>query len=144
MPLPLFFLAGFATIISMRYIGIDYGSKRIGIAVSDPEGRLAFPQKVIEGGAKELFSEIRKICREEPVEKIIVGLPLALDEKETKQTEETIKFADKIKKNIKLPVEFENEMLTTKIAKRPGVKKELVDASSAAIILQSYLDKHVS
>lgn len=125
----------------MRYLGIDYGSKRIGIAVSDAEGRMAFPRKVIKGGISELRKELRELIREEPVAKVIVGLPLGLDGKETEETREVKNFAEKLRQKLDIPLEFENEMLTTKMAQTAGVKKELVDASSAAIILQSYLDK---
>lgn len=125
----------------MRYIGIDYGSKRIGMAISDPEGRVALPRKVIEGGTEEFRKELRELIREEPVAKVIVGLPLGLDGKETEETREVKNFAEKLRQKLGIPLEFENEMLTTKMAKTAGVKKELIDASSAAIILQSYLDK---
>lgn len=125
----------------MRYLGIDYGSKRIGVAVSDTEGRIALPRKVIEGGIKELRKELRELLREGPIAKIVVGLPLALDGRETDETREVKNFAEKLRQKWNIPVEFENEMLTTKIAEEGGAKKELVDASSAAIILQSYLDR---
>lgn len=136
------FFSGFATIVSMRYLGIDYGKKRIGLALSDPEGRIGFPFAELQVFNFRLTAkEIKKIIRQEKIVKVIIGLPRSFQGQETEQTREVSAFANKLKKEIFIPIEFENEMLTTKIAAKNGVKKEHLDASSAAIILQSYLDK---
>ena len=128
----------------MRYLGIDYGGKRIGIALSDPGGRLAFPETVIShGNTQKAAEKIKAILEKEEVSKIIVGLPLGLDGKETAESVEVRQFTEGLKKRTMLPMEFENEMFTTRMAKHPGVKKDRLDASAAAIILQSYLDKQV-
>lgn len=124
----------------MRYLGIDYGKKRIGIAVSDDNGRIAFPLKTLPG--KNPFPLIKEIVQKEKIGRIILGLPIPFSGGSSKQTIEIKKIAEKLKKNTRLPVEFENEVLTTKLAKNAGVPKEYLDKSSAAIILQSYLDKH--
>lgn len=137
-----YFFSGFATIVSMRYLGIDYGKKRIGVAISDPEGRIGFPFSELQVFNSRLtVIEIKKIIRKEKIAKVIIGLPRSLQGQDTEQTREVRAFADKLKKAISIPVEFENEMLTTKIAKNSGVKKGYIDAAAAAIILQSYLDK---
>lgn len=123
----------------MRYLGLDYGSKNIGLAISDEKGRIAFPYKVIYNNSK-VFAEIKFIIKKEKVTKIIIGLPVPFSGKENLQTEEVKIFAKKLEQKIKMPIEFGNEILTTKSAK-VGSTKETVDSSAAAIILQSYLDK---
>lgn len=129
-------------LICMRYLGIDYGEKRIGIAISDPGGRIAFPQKVIYNfGNKYLWKELETLLQENQILEVIVGLPLNFDGEETGQTREVRKFADQLKKVSSVPIEFENEILTTQMAEQAGVKKEHTDEAAAALILQSYLDK---
>lgn len=126
----------------MRYMGIDYGSRRIGIAVSDSGGRIAFPKKVIfSRGNHETLERLKPFLEEEKISKIIVGLPVGLDGKETEQTRTVREFAEILRKEIMLPIEFENEMLTTHMVKQAGVEKEHTDEAAAAVILQSYLDK---
>jgi putative Holliday junction resolvase len=60
----------------MKYLGIDYGSKRIGLAVSDPNGKIAFPREVIENRSKETVSLIAKFCEREKVQAIVLGKSL--------------------------------------------------------------------
>lgn len=126
----------------MKYIGIDYGRKRIGIALSDVNGRMAFPKKIIFNRSKEsVLREIRQIVKAEKVSKVIVGLPTHLDGRETEESRRVRDFVEDIEKKLNLSVEFENEALTTRMARRAGIKKEHVDEAAAALILQSYLDK---
>ena len=125
----------------MRYLGIDYGSKRIGIAVSDDEGRMAFPVGVIANRGESAIKEIASRTKKECVRIIVVGLPVGLDGKETEQTGKIRLFIMALTKAIQLPVETENEMFTSRMAAGSGMKGDHVDAASAAIILQSYLDK---
>lgn len=124
----------------MRYLGIDYGDKRIGVALSDKQGILAFPLATVENG-KNAINQIKKICNEQEAEKIIIGLPLSFAMKETEQTEKVRLFAKKLNKEINLPIEFENEILTSKMAGKEGVSRQKIDESSAALILQSWIDK---
>lgn len=128
--------------IFMRYLGIDYGDKRIGIALSDELGVLAFPFATVENNMKAI-NEIKKICSEQGVDRIVMGLPLSFAMKETQQTEKVRIFVKKMEKEIKLPIEFENEILTSKMAGKQGVGKQNIDESSAALILQSWLDKKI-
>lgn len=123
----------------MRYLGIDYGKERIGIAVSDDNGQIAFPLKTLPG--KNPFPLIREIARKEKIGKIILGLPIPFSGGASKQTAELKKIAEKLKKATRLPVELENEILTTKLAKRTGMPEEHLDKAAATIILQSYLDR---
>lgn len=128
--------------IGMRHLGIDYGEKRIGIAVSDPNGQIAFPRKVFfNRGNPRLLSELVTLIEEEKVSKVIVGLPVSLDGRETGQTKVVREFAESLEKEVAIPVEFENEMLTTRMAEQAGIKKEHTDEAAAALILQAYLDR---
>ncbi len=125
----------------MRYLGIDYGAKRIGIALSDDEGRMAFPAGIIVNNGRGVIKKIIEKIKKERAGAVVVGLPIGLDGKETRQTSATRLFVASLEKAVALPVETENEMLTSRMAAASGMKDDDIDASSAAIILQSYLDK---
>lgn len=125
----------------MRCLGIDYGDKRIGVALSDEGGKFAFPFLTVENG-KKAIDEIKKVCSEQGVDKIIMGLPLSFSMQETEQTQKVKEFSKRLGKEVNLPIEFENEMLTSKMAGKQGVGKQNIDESSAALILQSWLDRN--
>ncbi len=126
----------------MRYLGIDYGDKRIGIAVSDPEGRIAFPKSaLLNRGSAKIVKELKSLLAKEDVSEIVVGLPLNLDGSESDQSRKVRSFVKKLKSRVTLPVKFENEIFTTHMVESQGVEKEHRDESAAAVILQSYLDK---
>lgn len=126
----------------MRYLGIDFGKTRIGVAVSDSEGRIAFPKTILlNKGNSRLADEFKSVISEEKVSLVVVGIPLGLDGMETKESGAVRKFAHWLKLVTAIPIEFENEMFTTRMAEHSGVVKTKKDAASAAIILQSYLDK---
>ena len=126
----------------MRYAGIDYGAKRIGMAVGDEEVRIATPRGVVRRVSDaQAVREIIAAVRQEGIGIIIMGLPLAHDGSETGESRAVRRFAEKLKEKIDVPVEFENEIFTTRMAAHEGIKKENADVASAAIILQSYLDK---
>lgn len=125
----------------MRYIGIDYGSKRIGVAISDDQGRIAFPDGVIMNRADRVVKEITNRIKKKNVDVIVVGLPIGLDGKESNQTQKTWLFIETLKKSVNAQIVTENEMLSSRMAASAGMKGKDIDASSAAIILQSYLDK---
>lgn len=127
----------------MRYLGIDYGEKRIGLALSDEDGRIAFPHKVIEGGNPFLvIKKIKETIQENNVKKIILGIPISFEGGKTAQAKMIEQFAMILSGAVQLPVEFENEVLSSKMSERAGIPREHLDASAAAIILQSYLDKN--
>lgn len=126
----------------MKYLGIDYGKKRVGVAVSDHEGKIAFPRMTLSN-TQGLIENLKFIIGEEKISRVVVGLPLASDRSETEQSREIHGFVDNLKKAINISVDCENEMLTTRLVERAGIKKERVDESSAALILQSYLDKQI-
>lgn len=124
----------------MRFLGIDYGKKRIGVAISDKEGRMAFPYIIVKNNAKK-FSAIEKICGNEHILEIIVGLPKNLKGEETEMTKEIQEFGQRLYKKIGLKVIFQNEILSTKEAVRIQGRHPKIDASAAALILDSYLKK---
>ena len=118
----------------MRILGIDFGEAKIGLAIS--EGDLAEPLGII--GVRDWESQIRRICQEQKIEKIVVGIS------EGEMAEKTKKFAVELGKAINLPVELQDETLTTSeaVAKMREIGKKIKDedAISAALILQAYLD----
>jgi len=124
----------------MRYLGIDYGDVRIGVALSDAEGNIAFPQKTILNNKSAIIS-LAKRAKQEGVATIVIGLPISFGGNETDQTKKVRAFAKMLAQKIAIPIEFENEILTTRMARDAGAKKKTIDASAAAIILQAYLDK---
>lgn len=124
-----------------KLMALDYGSKKIGVALSDTTQFLAFPYALIENkGHKELLKEVKKIAESEDVEKIIMGESLNYEMKDNPIMKEAREFGNLLEKKVGLSVEFESEILTTAQAARTQEKKN-IDASAAALILQSYLDK---
>lgn len=125
----------------MRYLGIDYGEKRIGLALSDAHGTIASPYRTIING-RGFEKRIKEIVTKEEVSMVIMGLPLPFSGNESVQTASAKRFTAHLAKNIRIPIKFENEIFSTKLAKHSHVPKKHIDKVSAAIILQSYLDKH--
>ena len=124
----------------MKFLGIDYGTKRIGIAISDEAGEFAFPKAVIAGSADPLI-EVVKICAEEEVAGIVIGESLATNGAENTIGEQVAKFKAKLAVLTSLPVFFEREDFSSVEAHRYQTKKGERDDSAAAIILQRFLDK---
>lgn len=134
----------------MRSLGLDIGDKRIGVALSDPEGILASPFTIIdyedEGSA---ISAITDIINEQRVGRVVVGLPRSLGGTLGRQAEKVKNFTQKLSEQIEIPVEYRDERLTTVMAERlkraSGGKKTREkarsDAQAAALILQGYLDE---
>ena len=122
----------------MRFLGIDYGTKRIGIAISDESGRLAFPKIVVKNNG-ELFGKIERILSEEKVSEIVIGESLDFAGLPNVLAKEVDFFVSKTGKKFGLPVHLEKEFLTSVEARR--YQEGQVDASAAALILQRYLDK---
>lgn len=129
-----------------KILGIDYGSKRIGLALADEEVKIAVPYITLENkGWRENFKELQKIIGEEDIHAVVMGLPLGLSGKETEQTKETRKFFQFLEGVLPIPVILEDERLSSKqvdaLAKK--IKKRLDrDSVAAMLILQTYLDKH--
>jgi len=120
----------------MRILGVDYGTKRIGLALSDQTGRFAFPYSVVP-----TTPGVVGVCEKEGVEKIVLGRPVGYKGDSREILEKIEKFKKQLEKETGLEVIYENEVLTTQGAKRIQGKIKNLDASAAALILQSYLDK---
>ena len=121
----------------MRYLGIDYGAKRIGLALSDPEERMAFPY-----GTVGHVDDVMAVVKKEGVGGIFIGFPKAPKGLKSGAIEALRRFAAELGREVQLPIVFEDEMFTTKIAEEHTVR-EKADAAAAALILQSYLDRQV-
>lgn len=127
-------------------LGIDYGDKRIGLALSDPEGKLARRFVTLNNDSREkILEDLRFIVEKEKVEKIVIGTPIGF-RGENEQTKRVEEFIDLVREGIMLPVAKMNEMLTSKMAEEnlhmAGIKdiKAVLDQEAARIILQDYLD----
>lgn len=123
----------------MRYLGIDYGTKRIGVAISDEAATLAFPHDVIKAG-KSAAAEIADICKVNGITVAVIGESRNYKGDENKVMEEVHPFMSELEK-AGLRVILEPEILSTVQAERIQGKKTDIDASAAAIILQSFLDR---
>lgn len=124
----------------MRYLGIDYGAKRVGIALSDEEGRVAFPQGVFPND-KNLLAALAALCRERGIAEIVVGDSRDFSGAPNKIAEQIDVFKKEIGEATKLSVHYEPEFWTSAQAERFQGKIKKLDASAAAIILQSFLDR---
>jgi putative Holliday junction resolvase len=123
----------------MKYLGIDYGTKRIGVAVSDDGGEFAFPRAILE--PKKAIEEIVKIVKDEEVSVLILGESLAQNELPNEIFSKAASFKAKLALATGLPVFFEREGHSSVEAYRYQEKRGPADDSAAAIILQRFLDK---
>ena len=132
-----------------RYLGIDNGEKRVGLALSDPLKIIATPfRTLLVHNTNQVIRELDKIIDEQDVELIVVGNPLGMKGQQTVQTKRVMEFSDKLR-DIGYRVMLEDERLSSVSAKRvmieqeikTGYNKELIDQTAAAIILQQFLDK---
>lgn len=133
----------------MRILGLDYGAKRVGVAISDELGLTAQGIATIAvRSRKQLLGEVEIIVRSRGVETIVIGYPLRLDNSEGIQCEKVKAFARSLSASLAVPVVLHDETLTTKEAEeilhssgmRWKRRKEAVDKLAACLILQSYLD----
>ncbi|HNV97185.1 MAG TPA: Holliday junction resolvase RuvX [bacterium] len=127
-----------------NYLGIDYGTSKIGLAISDSETKVCLPYKILSEG--EFWNLISDILKEKNIDEIVLGIPRNLNNQDTKQTEITMNFFDKLKGEINKPVYLEDERMTSKFAnnlkKNIGMKNlGAEDDSSAALILDSFLKR---
>jgi len=133
----------------MRVLGVDYGQKRIGLALSDETGTIAQSLNYIDGGGVAAVSrEIGRISAERKAGKIVVGVPLRLDGTRSEQTERTLVFIAELRRATTIPVAQWDERLTSVQAERVLLegnvrrsdRKQKIDKLAAQIMLQSYLD----
>jgi putative Holliday junction resolvase len=134
----------------MRSLGLDVGDKRIGVALSDPDGILASPLTAINRQEESLdIKAITDIIDQQGVSFIVVGLPRSLDGSLGWQVSKVKDFVRKLSQHIRVPVYYRDERLTTVMARRlkrisgrkGGRGKKSDDAQAAALILQNYLDE---
>jgi len=130
-------------------MAIDYGTVRIGIALSDPLRMIAKPFSVIENmGLDDLIAKINVLIRENMVGQVVLGMPYALNGQETAKTLETKAFMQELQKQIDIPLLAWNESLSTDGAnselKRLGINwkdaRKVIDAMAACMILKSYME----
>ncbi len=133
----------------MRIMGIDYGTKRIGVAISDPSCTIAHPLEMIQVRDDGSHMEsLKKVIRDYQVKKIVVGLPYDMDGAVGQSANKVILWVKELEASLKLPVELWDERLTTseayEILIRMNIKgpkrRKLIDKIAASIMLQSYLD----
>lgn len=125
----------------MRHLGIDYGTKKVGLALSDEGGKMAFPHSVVKND-NTFFAVLTELIHDKEVGVIVVGYShnragndnLVQTEINELITDLTLEFG--------IPVHLESEVYTTKEAERIQGRNELTDASAAAIILNSFLTKY--
>lgn len=134
----------------MRVLALDPGARRIGVALSDPGGTIAQSLTVIpRTGWRRVLEEIRDLVARWGVERIVIGLPLRMDGTEGEAAEEARAFAARVAAHVGVPVEMQDERLSTAEAERTMVaqdadrrsRRERRDAVAAALFLQTYLER---
>ena len=124
----------------MRYLGIDYGSKKVGLALSDESGHMAFPHSVLINNS-ELVENLVSLIEEKKVEEIVIGHSLNREGSENAIHVAVKELIGDLTLKVGLPIHLEPEQYSTQEAKQIQGKNDLTDASAAAIILNSYLTK---
>lgn len=133
--------------MSGRLLGLDIGSKRIGVAVSDETGWLASPVAVVERGPGDRAA-FQALVDKYGATGLVSGMPTGLSGREGPQAAETRLYADRLADDLALPLDYWDERLSTAVAERAmidagmrrGARKERIDAAAAAVMLQGYLD----
>lgn len=135
----------------MRILGVDLGRKRIGLAVTDEDGTIAFPAGTLDSrGRKQDLARLRAMIDERGIERAVVGLPLHLDGRRGPEAEKAVAFAAELAKTAGIPVDTLDERWTSMEAERllaPTTAKKrdqrrakgAVDEMAASILLQTYL-----
>ena len=132
-----------------RLLAIDYGEKRLGLAISDPNQIISKPLKtIILSDSQYIYNELEKIISDYEIQKLIIGLPLGMDGKNTQQTSKVEAFKEDLQHKISIPVILFDERLSSVSAKKSlisqGIKaghnKSKIDQAAAAIFLQHFLD----
>lgn len=129
----------------MRYMGIDFGSKKVGIALSDESGAMGFPHSIIPNDGR-LLRAVVALVKEKGVDRVVFGESRMLSGKDNPLAQSARTFAEALTKETNIPISFESEVFTTQEARRDpeGVwqsKTGNVDAQAAALILTSYLSR---
>jgi len=125
----------------MKYLGIDYGTKRVGTAMSDDEGFMAFPDAVLKNDAK-LLENLREKITKNNIKKVIIGESKNYKMEDNAIMEDIIDLKAVIEATMEIDVELQAEFMTSMQAEKIQGKNDMIDASAASIILQTYLDSH--
>lgn len=128
----------------MKYIGIDFGTKRTGVAISDEHGRVAVVKETIEADSQQaVIDRLKGIIEEDAVGAVVIGLPVNMNGEATEMTERVERFVAKLRDHVSIPVQTTDERLTTEMAQKllRGVKSDDRDKVAAQILLQNFLDE---
>ena len=136
-----------------RMLGVDYGERRVGVALSDPTGTIAQPLTTIvrRRGKRPPVAKVARLAREHGAEALVFGLPLTAEGDESEWTREARTFGENVGERTGLPVHFVDERMTSAraeravrsigLGKRERERKHRVDEAAAALILQAFLDR---
>jgi len=130
-----------------KILAIDWGEKKSGLAISDEEGKFAFSYALLS--SSNLEKEIKRIVKDEEISRIVLGRPRNMDGSLGTQAEKVFAFAKVLKKEISIPIEYEDETGTTNLVKSQMIKegiypeknKDLIDKRAAQLILEGYLNE---
>jgi len=135
----------------LRILALDYGARRVGVALSDPTGMFAQPLETLRArGPRDpaLLAALARRIEEFEVDRIVIGLPLHMDGRSGTQADETRAFGERLGQHAGLPVDYVDERWTTRAAQRMSAdlgrgrrSRDRVDAIAASLILQVYLDR---
>jgi len=132
-----------------RFLAIDHGEKRVGLAISDPNKIISKPLKtLILSDLQYFYQELLKIISDYDIEKLVIGLPVSMDGKKTQQTTKVEEFKTYLQNKIDIPIVMFDERLSSISAKKSlisqgvktGYNKAQIDQTAAAIFLQQYID----
>jgi putative Holliday junction resolvase len=129
-------------------LALDVGSKRIGVAVASLAARLPRPLITLTSSDSELLSDLAEIIKSEDIDRIVVGLPRGMEGQSTAQTETTLRFTELLKEHFDLPIDMQDEALTSKHAEKEletrgkPYKPEDIDALAATYILGDWFVDH--
>jgi putative Holliday junction resolvase len=123
-----------------RAIGIDYGKRRVGVAMSDPDKKIAFPHSIIENDP-ELPQQIQELCKRNDVDLVVVGESKDFNNVENPIMKDIKKFVEKFKAISNLTLVYEPETLSSHQVSKIQGDTENIDSGAASIILQSYLNR---
>ncbi len=121
-----------------RALGVDFGRKRVGLAISDSRRKIALPHAVVK--RQKFMEEVEKLIRERDVDTVVFGLPVSLSGKELEMADEIRRVARIVKERFGVKVILKDERFTSKLVEGRFGRDGPIDHYSAGIILQEYLD----
>jgi len=134
-----------------RILGLDYGERRLGFALSDPDGIISMPHSVSHiRDRREALGEVERVAKATAAARLVIGLPLNMNGTAGFQADNVTSFAEELRARLSIPVETWDERLSTRSAEHVLIeagesrrrRKEVVDKLAAQIMLQNYLDAH--